>query len=91
MWFRRRRKPDFDHPVQDLASLPTGSLAVVGELRAATQFRRRLLDLGFVPGTIVRAVRRSPVGDPIAVDIRGTTIALRLDDARQITVRPVHG
>ena len=43
--------------------------------------RRRLLDLGVVPGTEIRAVMRSAAGDPIAYDIRGALIALRREQA----------
>lgn len=28
--------------------------------------RRRLLDLGFVPGSIVEVITKSPLGDPVA-------------------------
>lgn len=39
--------------------------------------RRRLMDLGIVPGTVIRAEMRSAAGDPTAYKIRGATIALR--------------
>lgn len=48
--------------------------------------RRRMLDLGLVQGTVVEAVQKSPSGDPIAYYIRGTVIALRDDDAKNIIV-----
>jgi DtxR family Mn-dependent transcriptional regulator len=49
--------------------------------------RRRLLDLGVVPGTEIRAVMHSAAGDPIAYDIRGALIALRREQAAWIRVR----
>ncbi|MCC6164820.1 MAG: metal-dependent transcriptional regulator [Acidobacteria bacterium] len=49
--------------------------------------RRRLLDLGFTPGTRVRPVLESFAGDPRAYRVRGTTVALRHDQARHVTVR----
>ena len=49
--------------------------------------RRRLMDLGIVPGTRVEAVMRSPSGDPTAYRIRGATIALRRQQADFIRVR----
>jgi DtxR family Mn-dependent transcriptional regulator len=48
--------------------------------------RRRLLDLGLLPGTAVTAELRSPSGDPTAYRIRGATIALRAEQAKQIRV-----
>jgi len=48
--------------------------------------RRRLLDLGFVPGTEVCAEMRSPGGDPTAYRLRGTLIALRKEQAGLIRI-----
>jgi DtxR family Mn-dependent transcriptional regulator len=64
------------------------SAAVVGISPACRgPQRRRLLDLGVVPGTEIRAVMRSAAGDPIAYDIRGAMIALRREQAEWIRVR----
>lgn len=49
--------------------------------------RRRLLDLGFVPGTIVEVERVSPLGDPVAYRVRGSVVALRSEQARLIRIR----
>lgn len=48
--------------------------------------RRRLLDLGFVPGTEVVAEMQSPGGDPTGYRVRGTLIALRTEQAGLIRV-----
>jgi len=48
--------------------------------------RRRLLDLGFVPGTLIEVELVSPVGDPTAYRVRGTVIALRREQARLIRI-----
>ena len=49
--------------------------------------RRRLLDLGVLPGTRIRAEFRSASGDPIAYQIRGALVALRRPQAHGIYVR----
>ncbi|SDW28578.1 ferrous iron transport protein A [Marininema mesophilum] len=46
--------------------------------------RRRLLDLGFVPGSDVTVLQRSPLGDPVAFRVIHTTIALRKEESSQI-------
>lgn len=51
--------------------------------------RRRLMDLGFTDGAIVRPVLRTFAGDPRAYEIRGTVVALRRDQASFVLVRPV--
>lgn len=50
------------------------------------QERRRLLDLGFVPGTEVMAEMKSPGGDPTAFRVRGTLIALRREQAALVQI-----
>jgi DtxR family Mn-dependent transcriptional regulator len=49
--------------------------------------RRRLMDLGVVPGTRIEAVMRSPSGDPTAYRLRGTLIAIRRQQAEKIRIR----
>ena len=48
--------------------------------------RRRLLDLGILPGTSVEREMRSPGGDPTAYRIRGALIALRREQADHIQI-----
>jgi len=59
---------------------------IVAEITAGGAARRRIMDLGFVEGTKVKPVRRSPTGDPTAYLIRETLIALRREEASQILV-----
>jgi DtxR family Mn-dependent transcriptional regulator len=51
--------------------------------------RRRLMDLGIIPGTVIKAEFRSPGGDPTAYLIRGAIIALRQEQAELINISPV--
>ena len=48
--------------------------------------RRRLMDLGIVPETMIEVEMRSPVGDPTAYRIRETLVALRKEQAAVINV-----
>jgi len=50
--------------------------------------RRRLMDLGITPGAEIVPVLRPFFGDPRAYRVRGTTIALRDDQAAAVLVRP---
>ena len=51
--------------------------------------RRRLLDLGVLPGTVIKAEMRSPSGDPTAYRIREALIGLRKEQASMISVVPL--
>lgn len=74
-----------------LSELPTTAEAEIVSLSPACQgfTRRRLLDLGFTPGTRVAATLETFAGDPRAYRVRGTTIALRRDQSSAVIVRPV--
>ncbi len=72
--------------VTTLDRLAVGCRAVTGLFTPEPQ-RRRMLELGFVPGGEVSAVQESPWGDPVAYAVCGAVIALRRADARQIAVR----
>ncbi|MEZ4358368.1 MAG: FeoA family protein [Eubacteriales bacterium] len=70
-----------------LLSLPIGGRAQVKSLASTGSKRRRMLDLGFVSGSIVETLLKSPSGDPKAYLIKGTVIALREDDAKDIFIQ----
>lgn len=69
-----------------LNAMPIGSFALVTKINAEGMTRRRLLDLGLVPGTRVEVVRRSFLGDPVAYNIRGALIVLRKEQSSQVMV-----
>lgn len=70
--------------VSSLDELMPGQEASVRELIMSGAVRRRLTDLGLVPGTRIRCVAKSPSGDPKAFQIRGAVIAIRKEHSRQI-------
>ena len=73
-----------------LSALAVGSTAQVFQLLTTGLQRRRMLDLGLIPGTVIEVLRKSPLADPIAYNIRGATIALRTEESRQILVRQIN-
>lgn len=73
--------------IDSLADLPPGSVCQIVSLGLSGLLRRRILDLGIVPGTLISCIRRGPSGDPTAYLVRETLIALRSEDAAQILVK----
>lgn len=69
-----------------LNTLPINTSGEVVTLNCNGSIRRRLLDLGIVKGTMITPILKSPSGDPTAFLIRGSTIALRKEDAELIEV-----
>ena len=75
--------------LETLSALEPGESARVVGIAEVCQGpqRRRLLDLGVVPGTRITAELRSASGDPVAYEMRGALIALRREQAEWIRVR----
>jgi Fe2+ transport system protein FeoA len=69
-----------------LADLRVREGARVVAVSGRPGLRRRLLEMGVLPGTAIEIVRVAPLGDPIEVRLRGYALSLRREDARAIAV-----
>ena len=69
-----------------LDGLAPGQMGHIVALTGGGPMARRLGDLGFIVGTGIACLYRSPAGDPTAYGIRGTVIALRKQDAARVLV-----
>ena len=69
-----------------LAALRPGRKAVLRRIGGDRAWRRRLLELGFVPGTELVLVRRVGVGDVLEVELRHSRISLRISEAHALEV-----
>jgi DtxR family Mn-dependent transcriptional regulator len=80
-------------PGQPLTNLKSGQEALVVGLspRIRGAERRRLMDLGLLPGTSIEVEMASAGSDPIAYRVRGALIALRKSQAELISVCPDGG
>ena len=72
-----------------LSTLSIGEEGIVVGISKACrgQQRRRLLDFGVVPGTVIKAEMKSVGGDPVAYRIRGANVALRKKHTDQIYIK----
>ena len=70
-----------------LADLPAGCQGVVGEILGEPVLRRRLLEMGLVPGTTVTLLRRAPLGDPLIVHLRNYDVGLRISEAQMVQLQ----
>jgi len=71
---------------KSLAEIALGGSARVASVGGARAFRRRLLEMGLVPGVDVKVVTRAPFGDPLQIEVRGGQWSIRRDEAAQIEV-----
>jgi len=59
----------------------------IKELKCNTVVKRRLLDLGLIEGTKITPIFVSPSGDPTAFEVRGSVIAIRIEDTKLIFLK----
>ena len=71
-----------------LNEIACGETCVLVDLKADGRLAQRLMDLGFYPGAAMRVIRNAPLVDPVEIEIDGTFMTLRHDEARFIEVQP---
>ncbi len=69
-----------------LADLRKGDEARIERLELPDDVSRRLMQLGFLPGSSVRRGRAAPGGDPVVFEVDGSEVALRRETAICIKV-----
>ena len=71
-----------------LADLDIGAEGVLDALDLPEDAARRLMELGFLPGSHVTAAHSAPGGDPRVFRVDGAEFALRTETARRLRLRP---
>ncbi len=66
--------------------LKPGTKGFIKYLDCNEKLSKRLLALGFVEGTEVLVKNTAPLGDPIIISLRGTNLAIRKKDAKNIHI-----
>lgn len=72
--------------VQTVEKMEPGSSGIIKEVRGDSVIRRRLMEMGVLPGSSLTLVKWAPLGDPAECRIRGYTLSLRRAEASLITV-----
>ena len=69
-----------------LSALPVGTEATVKRVTGEGSLRRRLLEMGLIPGIIIKIEGVAPLGDPVEVRVRGCLLTLRRNEAASVFV-----
>ncbi len=69
-----------------LSDCPLGSTHRLERLGGEASFRRRLMELGLLPGTLLTVLGRAPLGGPLELLVRGCSFTLGREDASAIEV-----
>ncbi|MBM4322366.1 MAG: DtxR family transcriptional regulator [Deltaproteobacteria bacterium] len=69
-----------------LGDLEPGEKGHVVKIRGPGRLRKRLLDMGMIPGTEVQLKKVAPLGDPVDILIKGYHLSLRKEEAEGILI-----
>ncbi len=82
---RERKSAD----MKTLKQLEIGESARIRSVGGQGALRQHFLDMGLIPGAVVRLIKYAPMGDPMQLQIHSYELTLRLDDAAEIEIEPV--
>jgi len=72
-----------------LSALKPNEKAQVKGISGEGSLKRKLLDMGILPGVILEVVKLAPLGDPMEVKVKGYHLSLRKEEASRISVEVV--
>ena len=84
---RRRERRRGRHVPRSLAELPEGESGILETLELPEDIALRLMELGFLPGTVIVAGKSAPGGDPRVFRVDGSEIALRRETAQFLLLK----
>ena len=67
--------------MKSIDHLNKGFVGIIQQVKNSETFNKYLLELGFTPGEKIEIICKAPFGGPISLGLRGTTIALRRNEA----------
>jgi ferrous iron transport protein A len=74
-----------------LKEILPGQSCVIRSVGAEYLLGQRLLDLGLLPGRLVKVLRNAPLKDPVELELEGYLISLRREEAGSVQVEACHG
>ena len=69
-----------------VADLRVGESGVIKGFQNST-ITLKLLEMGFLPGSLVKLNYKAPLGDPISVRVSGYNVSIRLEEAAMIVIQ----
>lgn len=69
-----------------LKTADPGSRVIVQKLTGQGEVKRRLMDMGIIPGTEIHVQKVAPLGDPVEIKFKGYNLSLRREEADTVVV-----
>jgi len=73
-----------------LSECRQGQTVAIRRVGGQGALRKRLLEMGFMSGEIVKIVKYAPLRDPLELALRDFHVSLRVSEAASLEVEPVH-
>lgn len=72
--------------INALNKLEVGDTGTIVSFKGKGSLRKHLMEMGFVRGANIQVQRVAPLGDPIEVKVKGYSISLRKEEAKNIEI-----
>lgn len=69
-----------------LSELQNGHIAYISKINGTGAFRKRIIEMGFIEGKKIEAIKRAPMNDPAEFSIMGYNVSIRRRDAALIDI-----
>lgn len=76
-------------PYKTLDEIRPGAFVTVINIADDGNIKRRIMDIGILPGVCIEVVKLAPLGDPIQISLLGFDMVMRRSDASKIIVKSV--
>lgn len=73
--------------MRHLSDLQIGQHGIIVALPSRGAVRNKLIALGLLPGVTVKMLRLAPLGDPMQIQIRGSSLSIRRSDATEVRIK----
>ena len=67
-----------------LSELKTGERGVIVKVLGHGGFRKRIVEMGFIKGKVIKVLLNAPLRDPVKYQLMGYEVSLRHDEAEMI-------
>ena len=69
-----------------LSELRTGEKGIIIKIKGSSEFRKRIIEMGFIKGKEIKVIKYAPLKDPIEYEIMNYHISLRRSEAELIEI-----
>ena len=72
----------------NLSELKKGEYAIIENITDSA-LKLKLMEMGCIPGEVIKLAQIAPLGDPIAIEVQGYRLSIRLSEAASIRIKRV--